>query len=99
MDQCGLLDLGFHGLRFTWTNKNPVWQCNIKEHLDRGLGNAEWKIQFPKTEVHHLPRVKSEHCPILLITDPMDRKAPKPFRFEQMWLTDPSFPILVEDSW
>jgi len=47
MDQCGLLDLGFHGPRFAWTNKNPIWQCNIKEHLDRGLGNAEWKIQFP----------------------------------------------------
>ena len=63
IDKCGLMDLGFQGPRFTWTNKTPVWQCNIKERLDRGLGNAKWKILFPTAEVHHLPRVKSDHCP------------------------------------
>ena len=31
MDKCGLLDLGFHGPRFTWTKKSPVWQTTIKE--------------------------------------------------------------------
>ena len=81
MDQCGLLNLGFHGLRVMWINRNPVWQCNIKKHLDSGLG-AKWKIQFPKMEVHHLLRVKSDHRPILLITDPMDQKAPNPFQFK-----------------
>ena len=25
MDKCGLMDLGFHGPCFTWTNKSPVW--------------------------------------------------------------------------
>ena len=94
MDKCGLMDLGFQGPRFTWTNKSPVWQCNIKERLDRGLGNAKWKILFPAAEVHHLPRVKSNHCPILLITDPLEQKSPKPFQFEQMWLTDPTLPSL-----
>ena len=32
----------------------------------------------------------------MLNTDPSE---PKPFRFEQMWLTDPTFPSLVKDSW
>ena len=35
----------------------------------------------------------------MLNTDPSEPKIPKPFRFEQMWLTDPSFPSMVEDSW
>ena len=99
MDNCGLIDLGFHNLRYTWTNKSPCWQTTIKERLDRGLGNAEWATLFPSAEVHHLPRVKSDHCPILLSTDPRERKPPKPFRFEQMWLTDPTFPTLVDESW
>ena len=25
LDKCGLIDLGFHRPRFTWTNKSPVW--------------------------------------------------------------------------
>ena len=28
--------------------KNPIWYRNIKEHLARGLGNAEWKYSFPQ---------------------------------------------------
>ena len=98
LDKCGLMDLGCQGPRFTWTNKSP---CNgpIQEQLDRGLGNAKWKLLFPKTEIHHLPRVKSDHCPIMLLTDPCERNPPKHFRFEQMWLTDPSFPSIVEQGW
>ena len=44
-------------------------------------------------------RVKSDHYPILLDTNPLKHKSPKPFRFEQMWLTDPSFSALIESSW
>ena len=93
------MDLGFQGPRFTWTNKSLAWNGPIQERLDSGLGNAKWKLLFPTAEIHHLPRVKSDHCPIMLLTDPCERKSPKPFRFEQMWLTDPSFPSVVEQGW
>ena len=41
IDFCGLMYLGFHGPKFTWTNKNSIWHRNIKERLDRGVGNIE----------------------------------------------------------
>ena len=87
---CGLMDLGFHGPKFTWTNKNPIWHRNIRERLDRGLGNIK---------THHLPRTKSDHCPILLESKPPTYKSTKPFKFEQMWLTNPSFSTLVKNNW
>ena len=92
------MDLGFHGPKFIWTNKNPIWHRNIKECLDRGLGNAKWKLTFPRSKIHHLPHTKSDHCPMLLDIDPLIHKLPKPFKFEQMWLTNPSFSTLVENS-
>ena len=60
------MNLGFHGPKFTWNNKNPIWHQNINERLDRGLGNTERNILFPRLEIHHLPRTKSDHCTILL---------------------------------
>ena len=99
INTCGLIDLGFHGSKFNWTNKNLIWRQNIKERLDRGLGNIEWKILFPRSEIHHLPHTKSNHYPILLNFEPPTHKSNKLFKFEQMWLTDLSFPTLVEISW
>ena len=54
---------------------------------------------LPSAEIHHLLRVKSDHCPIMLNTDPPEPKPPKPFCFEHMWLTDPTFLSLVKDIW
>ena len=82
INECGLMDLGFHKPRFTWTNKNLIWSCNIKERLDRGLGNEEWKIHFPRIEIHHLPCTKFDHCPILLDTNLLNCRLPKHFKFE-----------------
>ena len=99
LDKCRLIDLDFHRPCFMWTNKSSVWQSTIKERLDRGVANIEWALLFPSVEIHHLPRVKSDHCPILLTTQPPGPKPAKPFCFEHMWLTDPSFPSLIQDSW
>ena len=34
-----MVDLGFHGLRYTWVNKYEVGQF-IQERLDRGFANT-----------------------------------------------------------
>ena len=44
IDQCGLMDLGFHEPRYMWTNKILIWHRNVKDRLSRGLGNVEWKF-------------------------------------------------------
>lgn len=54
MHNCGLEDLGFSGMKFTWFNrrkKRPIF-----ERLDRILANANWLSLFPDYNVTHLPR-------------------------------------------
>lgn len=98
LDACNLLDLGFNGLRFTWTNKWPTGL--VMERLDRVLCNLSWKQKFEEANVLHLPRVSLDHNPILLDTNPTQHGLGlKPFRLETIWFRDPSFPKLVHDSW
>ena len=70
--------------------------CSV---LIKPLCNPSWKLCFEETNVLHLPRVLSDHCPILLNTQPTPlHLGQKPFRLETMWFNDPSFPALVKNS-
>lgn len=62
--QCGLMDLGYSGPAYTWTNKHFTTNRTF-ERLDRCLGNADWCQAFPNTVVYHLPMLYSDHTPIL----------------------------------
>jgi exonuclease III len=69
LDACNLLDLGFNGPRFTWTNKRD--RGLVMERLDRFFCNPSWQHLFEESTVLHLPRVHSDHTPILLDTEPV----------------------------
>ena len=89
IDNAGLIDLGFDGNPFTWTNKR-AGLANIQERLDRGMVNAAWKILFPRAKLTHLTAFNSDHRPILLDSNPLFLYRPKPFRFESMWTREAS---------
>ena len=40
LDSCGMVDLGFHGPKFTWVNKSEVGHF-IQERLNRGFANID----------------------------------------------------------
>lgn len=63
-----LVDLGFVGNRFTWSN-HRVGRANIRERLDRGFANQDWVHLFPNSLINHFSASKSDHCPILLSID------------------------------
>lgn len=98
MDRCNLVDLGDNGPKFTWTNKrkrNPIF-----ERLDRGCANPKRFQLYPNASLWHLPRITSEHYPILLrLEKPPFPQGEKPFRFEPMWLLDSMFRDDVLKDW
>nr|CAD1829313.1 unnamed protein product [Ananas comosus var. bracteatus] len=73
---------------FTWSNmqKNPTLA-----RLDRFLLSTEWDQEFPLTKVEALPRMTSDHCPILLYVERRMKKKKKIFRFEEAWLNHEGF--------
>lgn len=99
LDSCNLLDLGFSGPKYTWSNQRELTDL-ILEIIDRCFANPSWRILFPEASVTHLPRVFSDHYPILLeLAKPPVEMRNKPFRFQSMWLMHPEFPGVVKESW
>lgn len=62
---CNLVDLGFVGPRFTWTNNRESGKI-VRTRIDRCHANTSWIILFPNSSISHLPRVYFDHFPILL---------------------------------
>ena len=100
LDLCGLVDLDYTGPNFTWHGRRGgemVW-----ERLDRSVVNYEWIAKFPIGQVHHLNSFTFDHCPILvslMSKGERQRWRRKPFRFEAMWLTEPSCNVVVSRAW
>ena len=98
MNSCSMIDLGFSGPKYTWTNGQDI-STLIMQRLDRAWVNSDWRILFPEAYVTHLARTHSDHCPILISLWPSTNNSlPRPFRFEKIWLSHPKFPKVVDTA-
>lgn len=85
----GLIDMGFVGPAFTWSN-GAVVNEPIFERLDRSMCTPDWFFMFQENGVLHLPRISSDHAPILVNTYRTDkRKRKHANKFEYYWIEHP----------
>lgn len=72
-----IYELDFKGRRFTWS------RGNLDKRLDRAVCNGEWVTRYAGNAVLHLPKIASDHRPVLVrFSEPeASSKANKPFRF------------------
>ncbi|CAM8926233.1 unnamed protein product [Rhodiola kirilowii] len=96
---CGLVDLGYTGYPFTFSNRRQSI-FETKARLDRVFVNKAWLDAGLEYQVKHLTATVSDHSPILLypkasVTKGSDRN----FRFEPMWLRHGNFMNIVADCW
>ncbi|KAJ4831177.1 hypothetical protein Tsubulata_047576 [Turnera subulata] len=90
-----LHDIGFEGAKFTWKSGEKY------ARLDRVLSNAEGLVKYPLASVKHLPRIYSNHNPILLsLKGGQPNQIPaKPFKFLAAWLMHEGFEDFMQNEW
>ncbi|XP_026452102.1 uncharacterized protein LOC113352505 [Papaver somniferum] len=93
-----LLDLGFSGPAFTGTNGRQM-QPLIRQRLDRVVASPDWCLMFENSGVLHLPRLSSDHSPIILNMCRSIPRNPPSYKFEAYWCNHPDFLKVVLESW
>ena len=66
--------------------------------IDRFLLSVEWEDHFQGVHQVPLPKITSNHFPILLRVREVSRGR-RPFKFENMWLEVDGFSDLVKSFW
>ena len=94
--------ISFEDINFplnTWqkhfVDEHPIW-----ERLDRGLANNNWFLKFSSSKIHHLQFDSLDHYPLWIIPNSLEVPCiTKPFRFQEMWLSDRDCSDNVEAVW
>jgi hypothetical protein len=82
IDVCGLCDLGYRGVGWTF-EKKVSGSSFCRTRLDRALASPSWCARYPAAKIQHLAAVAtSDHLPILLRREQMrGTRGKKPFHY------------------
>ncbi|KAI9122178.1 hypothetical protein K1719_006867 [Acacia pycnantha] len=100
IEDCRLIDMGAQGPLFTW--KGPKWEGleRVYKRLDRCLCSLSWHERFEEAEIRVLPRICSDHHPLLVRTT-MEGNVwrQRNFRYEAMWKMHEQFDNVMATCW
>ncbi|XP_071925054.1 uncharacterized protein [Coffea arabica] len=94
---CHLQELPYSGSSYTWSGVRAG--ARIWKRLDKVLINQQWLNFLPNTSVQHLNRATSDHTPLLVNLRSADASVPKPFKFQNFWVSSSCFKSTVQSNW
>lgn len=96
INNAGLMELKLANRQFTWCNN----QSNrIMASLDRVFMTTCWEAHHPAVSLMALPRIGSDHTPLVIQCGGTSAPSARPFRFEKWWLSVEGFVELVKANW
>ncbi|XP_019432655.1 PREDICTED: uncharacterized protein LOC109339640 [Lupinus angustifolius] len=97
-DNVGLINLPNTGAQFTWSNRH-IGNASTEKRLDRIMVNDDWVNDFTHFACCTMPRVASDHYPLLLSYNNQVQTRKTSFKFHKMWLLNSDCRRLVAEVW
>ncbi|KAI9084260.1 hypothetical protein K1719_033767 [Acacia pycnantha] len=100
IQNCNLIDVEANGPYFTW--RGPKWEGldRVYKRLDRCLCNVHWLENFANAEIRVIPRVGSDHHPMLVNLNVENNGCRnRVFRYQVAWQMHDNFQVVMWDSW
>jgi hypothetical protein len=96
VDMWSLIEIGLTGRTFTWSNNQ---ENRIMSKIDRIFVSTEFEALFPLASARALPRIGSDHTPIVWDSGIGNPPKKSSFKFEKWWLSRPDFKDIVIKAW
>lgn len=93
-----LTHLATSGARYTWSNKRDP-HFSIERRLDRCIGNSLWVDDFNCIVTSTLPKVFSNHYPLLLDFHINFARLVSQFKFLSTWSLHEGCKMVIESIW
>jgi exonuclease III len=90
LEDCYLTNLGYHGPRYTWSNKRTDGTVT-RVRLDRAMATSTWCKHHRSMEVCVLVARSSDHNPVMVVFDKREKRSrggSRGFKFEDKWWLD-----------
>ena len=96
VDMWALVEIDITGRMYTWSNN----QANlVMSRIDRVFCSTCFDLLFPLATIKALPRVGSDHIPIIWDSGVPTVRKNKSFKFEKWWSTRVDFRDVVAKPW
>ena len=96
INKFGLMEIKCVGRSFTWSNNQ---ENAVMATLDRIFVSTCWDSFYSASQVKALPRLGSDHAPLIIDTGALSLPTSRQFRFEKWWLQVDGFKAVVEKAW
>ena len=84
------------GRMYTWANNQADL---IMSRIDRIFCTTEFEASFPLASARVLPRIGSDHTPVIWESGCGEPVKKSSFKFEKWWLARPDFRDIVIKAW
>ncbi|XP_042481160.1 uncharacterized protein LOC122061743 [Macadamia integrifolia] len=97
VDSCMLISTSSQGKKYTWSNNRR--RGNVMAVLDRSFHNELWIDEFKNISQRVITCTASDHTPILIHSNMIQKPSNIPFRFHNFWMEDDNFQLVVKQAW